>query len=131
MRYQGVPRRYVLDAGALIAQERHDVRVAALFKVAAAQQIEMVLPSVVLAQVWRNGKRQVQLARTLTNPGVTEAPLHHEDAKRVGELLRESATADVADAHVAVLAGRLGAVVITSDSGDIAKLDPALPILKV
>jgi hypothetical protein len=30
MRDQGVPRRYVLDAGALIAQERHDVRVAAL-----------------------------------------------------------------------------------------------------
>lgn len=29
------------------------------------------------------------------------------------------------------LAGRLGAVVITSDSGDIAKLDPALPILRV
>jgi predicted nucleic acid-binding protein len=116
--------------GPLIAQERGDVRVAALFKVAAAQSIE-VLPSVVLAQVWRNGTRQVQLARTLSNPGITEAPLHHEDAKRVGELLRESATADVADAHVAVLAGRLGAAVITSDSGDIAKLDPALPIVKV
>src|ERR1700733_15387191 len=123
MRDQGVPRRYVLDAGALIAQERHDVRVAALFKVAAAQQIEMVLPSVVLAQVWRNGTRQVQLARTLSNPGITEAPLHHEDAKRVGELLRESATA--------VLAGRLRAAVITSDEGDIARLDPALPIVKV
>jgi PIN domain nuclease of toxin-antitoxin system len=131
MTSQAAPRRYVLDAGALIAQERGDVKVAALFKVAAAQSIEMVLPSVVLAQVWRNGTRQVQLARTLSNPGVTEAPLHHEDAKRVGELLRESATADVADAHVAVLAGRLDAAVITSDSGDIAELDPALPILKV
>jgi predicted nucleic acid-binding protein len=131
MSNQRVPRRYVLDAGALIAQERGDVRVAALFKMAAAQRIGMVFPSVVLAQVWRNGTRQVRLARTLSNPGVTEAPLHHEDAKLVGELLRESATADVADAHVAVLAGRLGAAVITSDSGDIAKLDPALPILKV
>jgi hypothetical protein len=114
-----------------MAQERGDVRVAARFKMAAAQRIGMVFPSVVLAQVWRNGTRQVRLARTLSNPGVTEAPLHHEDAKLVGELLRESATADVADAHVAVLAGRLGAAVITSDSGDIAKLDPALPILKV
>jgi len=127
----GAPRRYVLDAGALIAQERRDARVVVLFEIAADRHIEMVLPSVVLAQVWRNGTRQVQLARTLSNPGVTEAPLHHEDAKRVGEMLRESATADVADAHVAVLAGRLGAAVITSDSGDIAKLDPALPILKV
>jgi hypothetical protein len=57
---RGAPRRYVLDAGALIAQERGDVRVVVLF-----------------------------------------------------------------------LAGRLGAAVITPDSGDIAKLDPALPILKV
>jgi predicted nucleic acid-binding protein len=125
------PRRYVLDAGALIAQERRDPRVVVLFEIAAARRSGMVLPSVVLAQVWRNGARQVQLARTLSNPGVTEAPLHHEDAKRVGELLRESATSDVADAHVAVLAKRLRATVITSDHGDIAKLDPALPILKV
>ncbi|HTR96187.1 MAG TPA: PIN domain-containing protein [Trebonia sp.] len=131
MRNHGAPRRYVLDAGALIAQERGDVKVAAIFKVAAAQRIEMVLPSVVLAQVWRNGARQVQLARTLSNPGVTEAPLHHEDAKRVGELLRESATTDVADAHVAVLAARLGAAVITSDAGDITKLNPALPVVQV
>ena len=131
MHNQGAPQRYVLDAGALIAQERGDVKVAAIFKVAAAQRIEMVLPSVVLAQVWRNGTRQVQLARTLRNPGVTEAPLHHEDARHVGELLRESATADVADAHVAVLAARLGAAVITSDPKDIAKLNPALSIVGV
>ena len=131
MTNQTAPRRYVLDAGALIAQERRDVRVVVLFEIAADHQIEMVLPSVVLAQVWRDGRRQAQLARALSNPGVTEAPLHHEDARHVGELLRESATADVADAHVAVLAGRLGAAVITSDSGDIAKLDPTLAILKV
>jgi predicted nucleic acid-binding protein len=131
MHDQGAPRKYVLDAGALIAQERGDVRVAAIFKVAAAQRIEMVLPSVVLAQVWRNGTRQVQLVRALSNPGITEAPLHHEDARHVGELLRESATADVADAHVAVLADRLGATVITSDAKDITKLNPGLPILGV
>ena len=47
------------------------------------------------------------------------------------EVLTRTGSADVAVAHVAVLAGRLGAAVITSDSGDIAKLDPALPILKV
>src|ERR1700722_20070775 len=103
MSKQHMPRRYVLDAGALIAQERHDPRVVVLFEIAAEQRIEMVLPSVVLAQVWRNGSRQVQLARTLRNPGITEAPLHHEDARHVGELLRESATAGVAGAHVAVL----------------------------
>jgi predicted nucleic acid-binding protein len=131
MHNQGAPRQYVLDAGALIAQERRVPRVVVLSEIAAEHRIEMVLPSVVLAQVWRNGTRQVQLARTLRNPGVTEAPLHHEDARHVGELLRESATADVADAHVAVLAARLGAAVITSDPKDIAKLNPALPIVGV
>jgi hypothetical protein len=98
-------RRYVLDAGPLIARERRDPKVTALFEQAAGSRIEMVLPSVVLAQAWRDGSRQVVLARALRNPGLVEAPLHHEDAKRVGELLRESNTTDVADAHVAVLAG--------------------------
>ena len=91
----------------------------------------MVLPSVVLAQVWRDGSRQAVLARVLRNPGLVEAPLHHEDAKRVGELLRESGTTDVADAHVVVLAGRLRAPVITSDPGDISKLNAELPLIRV
>jgi hypothetical protein len=37
----------------------------------------------------------------------------------------------MADAHVTALAGRLGAAVITSDPVDVAKLDPALLIVKV
>jgi predicted nucleic acid-binding protein len=126
-----VQRRYVLDAGALIAHERRDPKVAALFEQAANNRVEMVLPSVVLAQAWRDGSRQVVLARALRNPGLVEAPLHHEDAKRIGELLRESATADVADAHIVVLAVRLGVPVITSDPDDIAKLNPELPVVRV
>jgi predicted nucleic acid-binding protein len=126
-----VQRRYVLDAGALIAHERRDPKVTALFEQAASNRVEMVLPSVVLAQAWRDGSRQIVLARALRNPGLVEAPLHHEDAKRIGELLRVSATADVADAHVVVLAARLGAPVITSDPDDIAKLDPEIPVVRV
>jgi predicted nucleic acid-binding protein len=126
-----VQRRYVLDAGALIAHERRDPKVSALFEQAAGNRIEMVLPSVVLAQAWRDGSRQAVLARALRNPGLVEAPLHHEDAKRVGELLRESETTDVADAHVVVLAARLRAPVITSDPGDISKLNAEVPLIRV
>jgi ABC-type molybdenum transport system ATPase subunit/photorepair protein PhrA len=126
-----VQRRYVLDAGALIAHERNNPKVGALLKVAARQRIEMVLPSVVLAQVWRDGSRQAVLSRMLRTPGLVEARLHHEDAKRVGELLRESGTTDVADAHVVVLAGRLRASVITSDPDDISKLNAELPLIRV
>lgn len=126
-----VQRWYVLDAGALIAYERRDRKVTALVEEAYGSRIEMLLPSVVLAQVWRDGARQAVLSRMLRNPGLVEAPLDHEDAKRVGELLRESGTTDVADAHVAVLAARLRAPVITSDPDDIAKLNPELPLVRV
>jgi hypothetical protein len=91
----------------------------------------MVLPSVVLAQVWRDGSRQALLARALRNPGIVAAPLNHDDAKRVGELLRASGTTDVVDAHVAVLAGRLRAPVITSDPDDITNLDNHLDVIRV
>jgi hypothetical protein len=126
-----VQRRYVLDAGALIAHERNNPKVGALLKVAARQRIEMVLPSVVLAQVWRDGSRQAVLSRMLRTPGLVQGLLHHEDAKRVGELLRESGTTDVAHAHVVVLAGRLRASVITSDPDDISKLNAELPLIRV
>jgi hypothetical protein len=85
----------------------------------------------VLAQVWRDGARQVLLARALRNPGLVEAPLHHGDARLVGELLRDSDSADVVDAHVAVLAGRLRAPVITSDPGDLVKLDARVELIRV
>lgn len=123
--------RYVLDAGALIACERRDQNVTALMEIAALKQIDMVLPSVVLAQVWRDGARQAVLSKTLRNPGIEEAPLHHKDAKRVGELLRISGTSDVVDAHVALLAERLHAPVITSDPGDIGKLNEDLELIRV
>jgi hypothetical protein len=126
-----VRRQYVLDAGALVAHERRDRKAAALMEVAARQRIEMILPSAVLAQVWRDGARQAILSKVLRNPGLVEAPLHHDDAKRVGELLRGSGTADVVDAHVAVLARRLRAPVITSDPGDISKLSAEIELIRV
>jgi PIN domain nuclease of toxin-antitoxin system len=124
-------RRYVLDAGALIACERRDPTVTALMEIASQKQVEMVLPSGVLAQVWRDGSRQAVLSKALRNPGILEAPFHHDDAKRVGELLRLTGTTDVIDAHVAVLAKRMRAPVITSDPGDISKLDGKLELIRV
>jgi predicted nucleic acid-binding protein len=126
-----VRRPFVLDAGALVAHERRDRRVAALMETAARHRIEMILPSAVLAQVWRDGARQAVLSKALRNPGLSEAPLHHDDAKHVGELLRESGTTDVVDAHVAVLAARLKASVITSDPDDISKLHADIELIHI
>ena len=127
----GLQRQYILDAGALIAFERRDRKVAALFEVAAKHRIVMVLPAAVLAQVWRDGSKQALLARALRNPGVVDAPLDQGDARAIGESLRRSGTTDVVDAHVVVLAGRLRAPVITSDPRDLAYLDDGLTLIVV
>jgi hypothetical protein len=128
---KAVRRQYVLDAGALVALERRNRKVGALVEIAAQHRIELILPSAVLAQVWRDGARQAILSKALSIPGLTEAPLHHDDAKRAGELLRASGTTDVVDAHVAVLAARLRAPVITSDPHDITKLNADLELIPV
>ena len=131
MRDTALRRQYVLDAGALIAYERRDRRIAALLELAAQHRIEMIVPSAVLAQVWRDGSRQAFLARALRNPGLVDAPLDRADARLTGEVLRRSQTADVVDAHVAVLAARLSAPVITSDPDDLTRLDQSVELIEL
>lgn len=124
-------RQYILDTGALIAYERRSRRVSALIELAAEHRIEIVLPSAVLAQVWRDGSGQALLARALGNPGLIEAALNHEAARQIGELLRTSGTTDVVDAHVAALSEHLKAPVITSDPDDLTELHPAIDVITV
>lgn len=70
----------------------------------------------VVAQVWRDGSRQTNLARVLA--GVDVLPLGPDRARRVGELLGATGTTDVVDAHVAVLAEPTDRI-LTSDEGDL------------
>ena len=72
-----------------------------------------------MGQVWRDGRKQANLARVLTGLGI-EA-LGQEDGKRIGELLARAGSADVVDAHVALLAATAD-LVLTSDPGDIRAL---------
>lgn len=73
----------------------------------------------VVAQVWRDGARQVSLARVLA--GVNVRTLDGQDARKIGELLRQTGTTDVVDAHVAVMMDN-GDMVLTSDPHDLALL---------
>jgi hypothetical protein len=73
----------------------------------------------VVAQVWRNGRKQVLLARIL--PAVGVRPLASGDDTRIGELLAVTRTNDVIDGHVALLADDADRVV-TSDPADLARL---------
>jgi hypothetical protein len=73
----------------------------------------------VVAQVWRDGRRQVVLVRALA--GIDVRPLDAESGKRVGELLRKDRSSDVVDAHIALLVTP-GGKVFTSDPDEIESL---------
>ncbi|MEZ5410349.1 MAG: hypothetical protein R2761_20125 [Acidimicrobiales bacterium] len=78
-----------------------------------------------MAQVLRDPGRQVALTRALRS--VQEDPLDGEAARAIGRLLARTGTADVVDAHVALLA-RAGDEIITSDPDDLARLTAGRPV---
>jgi hypothetical protein len=109
----------ILDSGALIAIDKRDRRVGAMLRLLQRAGVPVRTSGTVVAQVWRDGRRQANLARVL--PGVDIAPLDGVAARRVGELLAANRTSDVADAHVALLV-QTDDSVLTSDQADLRSL---------
>lgn len=109
----------VLDAGALVAVDRRDRGIEALLLMAMQEQIPVCTSGAVIAQVWRDGARQANLARILN--GVEIHPLDKSAGKQVGQLLAVSRASDVVDGHVAMLA-QAGGRILTSDPDDITHL---------
>jgi hypothetical protein len=121
----------VLDAGALIAFERADPRMRALCREALRTRTRLVVPAGVVAQVWRDPARQVPLRALLAGPITTVPPLDLVHAEAAGILCGRTGTADIVDASVVLLARRERAVVVTSDVGDLRRLDGDLPIERI
>jgi hypothetical protein len=109
----------VLDAGALVAVDRRDRMIGAQLRVLQQQGTPIRVSSAVVGQVWRDGRKQANLARVLAGVGI-EA-LGQDDGRRIGELLALAASADVVDAHVALMAAHAD-LILTSDPGDIRQL---------
>jgi hypothetical protein len=109
----------VLDSGGLIAFDRGDREVAALVEAARRRRDRVITSSGCVAQAWRGGARQALLSRLLG--GVTEAAIDRRSSRAAGELCGRAETADVVDAHVALLV-RDDDVVVTSDLDDIGRL---------
>jgi hypothetical protein len=109
----------VLDAGALVAVDRRDRLMGAQLRVLQQQGTPVRVSSAVVGQVWRDRSRQANLARILG--GVDIDALAKEDGRRIGELLALAGSADVVDAHVALMTAPAD-LVLTSDPGDIRKL---------
>lgn len=104
-----------LDAGALIAIERSDRRLLRLLELTNERGLALDVPSGVLAQVWRGGRRQALLARFLRLPEIRFVDLDVTTARAVGELCALTGASDVVDTHVALHALRLDLSVVTSD----------------
>lgn len=111
--------KVVLDAGAFVAVEKRDRRVGAMLRVLAQQRVPLWTSAAVIAQVWRDGRKQALLARILDGVGVRG--LGSGEDKRIGELLAVARMHDVIDAHVA-LAVDDGDHVLTSDLEDLRRL---------
>lgn len=109
----------VLGAGALVAVDRRDRTVGAQLRVLQRQGTPLRASAAVVGQVWRDGCKQVNLARVLAGVGIE--PLSKDDGKQIGELLGRAGSADVVDAHVALLVAPSD-MVLTSDPGDIHSL---------
>jgi hypothetical protein len=120
----------ILDAGLLISIDRSE-RTAHTFLTAASRS-ETVLHTThpVVGQVWRNGSRQARLSAFLKT--ITIHPFH--DGRPVGRLLAQTKTSDVVDAHLVIIAVRLGHDILTDDPDDLATLTavfgPAAPTVQ-
>lgn len=121
----------VLDAGALIALDRRDRRMLALMDQLVVGRVAAHIPATVVGQAWRGSPRQHGLARLLRAEAIRVHAFTEAVAYQVGLLLAASDTADIVDAHVALLARSLSAPVVTSDARDIERLDPKLTLIRV
>ena len=87
------------------------------------------VPVGAIAQAWRS-PRQVRLARLLKSRDIDIAVMTPNIARTVGLMCARTGHDDVIDVHVAMCARERGHAVVTSDPGDIARIDPELLLIK-
>lgn len=120
-----------LDAGALLALDHPAKAIAMQARLTEAVRRggTICVPVGAIAQAWRSS-RQVRLARLLKSRDIDVAVMTPNIARSVGLLCARSGHDDVIDVHVALCARERGHAVITSDPGDISRVDPALPVIR-
>ncbi len=118
-----------LDAGALVAFERVQRRAVALVARARERGEQLCIPAGVVAQVWRDGRRQANLARLLGSDSCDIVALDDRGARAAGQLLGVSGSHDVIDATVVLCARSHNNRIATSDPDDMRRLDPRAELL--
>lgn len=105
----------VLDAGALVGVDKRDRQVGALLRVFQREGVQVLTSAGVVAQVWRDGRRQADLARVLAGTDVLQ--LDEATARKVGEVLKVNRSDDIVDAHIALMTGPKDVVLTSDDIG--------------
>jgi predicted nucleic acid-binding protein len=118
---------YTLDTGALIALERHRQRMVGFLKIARQARVPVVVPSVCVAEWWR-GRLDLR-ERVLASVIVEQTDM--ELMKRAGTALALEPKATCIDAIVMASASRRGGIVVTSDVGDLQRLQRVFPAVRV
>ena len=112
----------ILDTGFLISVDRGEDTARIFLTAADRSETPLHTTHPVVAQVWRDGSRQARLAAFLKT--LTVHPF--DDGPSVGRLIALSGTSDVVDAHLVVLALRIGDDVLTGDPDDLTTINAPL-----
>ena len=115
---------FVLDSGALLRLERDDRDLWAMLRAQADARSNVLVPTGVVAQVWRRGHRRAHVARALKH--CEEIALDSAVARATGLLCGATRSSDIVDASVALAAAVAArserTVVLTSDASDLRRL---------
>jgi hypothetical protein len=103
----------------------------ALVARALERNIPVLVPAGVVAQVWRDGRRQSRLARLLGSPLCSVISFDDVAARAAGQLCGVAGTRDVVDATVVLLAREYDGPVVTSDAADLQRLDRRVRCIEV
>jgi predicted nucleic acid-binding protein len=118
-----------LDSGALIAFERQDRRVLVHLKAALLDGLDVTVPAVVVAEVWRGGPRSARIAHLLQSSLLED--VGETLAREAGAALARQKSSDTIDALVMASAARRGDLVLTTDPLDLRRLRAAFPRARV
>ncbi len=111
------------DTGALIAADRNDRKMWALHAGFLAEEAAVTVPSAVVAEAWRGGRRQANLARLLALCEIEE--LSYRQALDVGVLAGKASHDDIVDVVVVEGAIRRRDAVMTSNPTHIVSIADA------
>lgn len=110
----------ILDAGALVALERGDPRMWAIYERERAVGRVIVTHAGIVGQVWRGGRgRQARLAGALS--GIDVRALDDDLGRRAGVLLGRAGASDVIDAALVVISED-GDEIYTGDAAELQDL---------